>query len=89
MPVKSCFRCGRMIDRAGFCSDCQSLFDNPLPMRCDICGANRQHRSIYYNKKLRKNYCNMCLEIFVNGLRDRGIDEKRIREIIKNDFKSS
>jgi len=46
----------------------------------------RKARDLKYNIETKKVYCRDCLNVFVNGLRSKGIPEDHIKKIIDRDF---
>ena len=84
--VHFCAKCGRPIQKAGYCEDCAAEITAGIYHRCSFCGKSSLMSPLAYNKKTRKVYCRDCLNVFVNELRKNGIPEHQINKILIRDF---
>lgn len=85
--VKFCAKCGRPITgNSVYCEDCSARFAAGIKVECTFCQKSKFLSPLAYNVETKKVYCKDCLNVFVNGLRSKGIPEDHIKKIIDRDF---
>ncbi len=85
--VKFCARCGRPIStNKTYCEDCSDRLASGIKVECSFCQKSKFLSPLTYNRETKKVYCKDCLNVFVGGLRSRGIPEDHIKKIVDKDF---
>lgn len=85
--VKFCAKCGRPVKTgADYCADCAARLDSGIKVECTFCQKSKFLSPLAYNRETKKVYCRDCLNVFVAGLRSRGLPEDHIKKIIDRDF---
>ena len=85
--VKFCAKCGRPIrTNSVYCEDCSDRLASGIKVECNFCQKSKFLSPLAYNRETKKIYCKDCLNVFVAGLRSRGIPEDHIKRIIDKDF---
>ena len=85
--VRFCAKCGRPVaNKTAYCEDCTADLTAGIQDRCSICGKSKFMSPLTYNARIKKVYCKDCLNVFVAGLRSKGISERETNKMLEKDF---